>query len=335
MYHQHDGLLWPSNAAPYVDYAIQHSPRSAVEALELHVNMVDEWSTREHFFAHFMQSWLDGNKNARPLGALSDKAVHDCYVELMSGLVNSQVYWVAPDIHDITVSAGTGLVGERLRTDDPPAESGSLFLPLDLGYWQKVHAIKDGKVVSEDIPVSVIHWRLTPRGILVYPFSFIDPRMVKTQYRYPRLMLADLWAWDFDRPWAKCDDDDHRGVDEHGVVQCTPWMSSIRCYLLALWRFMAQEIYETDSTGAPRALARRASRRIANPTVRTVRLRRVHHSASTGGSREWSCQWAVRGHWRTLRRGTDRERKVWVSPYTKGPEDRPFRATTKIVSIER
>lgn len=69
--------------------------------------------------------------------------------------------------------------------------------------------------------------------------------------------------------------------------------------------------------------------------VRVVQLRRSEPSERREGESEveWSCRWAVSGHWRNQPCGpqnTDR-RLQYIMPYVKGPDDKPFRAPVKKV----
>ncbi len=68
------------------------------------------------------------------------------------------------------------------------------------------------------------------------------------------------------------------------------------------------------------------------PDVHVVVLRSMRARPGSGdGEREspdWSCRWMVRGHYRNQwYRREQRHRLIWVAPYVKGPEDKPFKAT--------
>jgi hypothetical protein len=72
--------------------------------------------------------------------------------------------------------------------------------------------------------------------------------------------------------------------------------------------------------------------------VSTIHLRAreyVGERHEGGGSREFSYQFPVREHVRTLHRGTPKERQVMVRSYVKGPKDKPFRAPERVYSLDR
>ena len=68
-----------------------------------------------------------------------------------------------------------------------------------------------------------------------------------------------------------------------------------------------------------------------------IKLRKVRHASERHepGPVEWTCQWIQKGHWRTLYRGTEKQRKIWVRPGIKGPEGLPMKITHSVVSVER
>ena len=75
--------------------------------------------------------------------------------------------------------------------------------------------------------------------------------------------------------------------------------------------------------------------------VKIVQLRRTERKHSdeladpNQPKREYSCQWQVDGHWRNQKVGPGRgeTRLTWVSPYIKGPEDKPLRIPEKKVFV--
>jgi hypothetical protein len=88
-------------------------------------------------------------------------------------------------------------------------------------------------------------------------------------------------------------------------------------------------------------IERHARKRLAGagfphePLVRVIELRRregILHSDPKPGSGDrgpvdWSCQWIVRGHWRQQFYPTKHANQpIWITPYVKGPEDKPLKA---------
>lgn len=71
--------------------------------------------------------------------------------------------------------------------------------------------------------------------------------------------------------------------------------------------------------------------------VQFISLRKVHreHSEPGNGKRELSCQFTVDGHWRNQAcgEGMKQRKLIWISPYLKGPEDKPFRPSKQKVYL--
>jgi hypothetical protein len=98
--------------------------------------------------------------------------------------------------------------------------------------------------------------------------------------------------------------------------------------------FMSQEILVREPNHVPRHAARRLQREhpsAAAESIAVLVLRRQHlrsgESERDSHPVDWTWRWAVRGHWRQQPVGPRRvgRRPVWVHPYIKGPEDKPFK----------
>ena len=74
--------------------------------------------------------------------------------------------------------------------------------------------------------------------------------------------------------------------------------------------------------------------------IRVVQLRKVEYPKREHGESEveWSCRWAVSGHWRNQACGPkhgDRQLR-YIMPFVKGPADKPFReASRKAYEVSR
>lgn len=101
-----------------------------------------------------------------------------------------------------------------------------------------------------------------------------------------------------------------------------------------LTAFCRQRILVTPSERAERHAAKRALRDgwANEPLIRVVQLRRTerqgYQPSDTAEHRDYSCQWVVRGHWRqqACGEGHKERRPLWITPYVKGPEDKPLKA---------
>lgn len=103
-------------------------------------------------------------------------------------------------------------------------------------------------------------------------------------------------------------------------------------YLAAAWGLLSQRILVSPSRGLERHAAKRVARTDWGhvPAVRVVELRRKERLGEKqpveAVEREWTCQWVVRGHWRQqFYPSKHSTQPIWITPYVKGPEDKPLK----------
>lgn len=108
----------------------------------------------------------------------------------------------------------------------------------------------------------------------------------------------------------------------------------------SLWLFTQQTVLTTNRETVDRHARKRLARLdCPEDTVRVVRLRRPARSDGQGPNEtsEWSCQWIVRGHWRQqFYPSKHANQPIWITPYVKGPEDKPLKAPrTTVFAVVR
>jgi hypothetical protein len=114
-------------------------------------------------------------------------------------------------------------------------------------------------------------------------------------------------------------------------------------YLIRFFRsclaFMQQRILVKERASGDRASRKQSEHAgFAERPCLIILLRKAKTSASSEiGAPEWSCRWYVSGHWRQQAYGKKRinRRPTWVSPYIKGPEDKPIRASKRLFAVVR
>lgn len=110
-------------------------------------------------------------------------------------------------------------------------------------------------------------------------------------------------------------------------------------YAMALWMLLGQTITSVEDEEVDRAAARRAKRMNLPPRVTVIQLRRAKGSAKADGETmvEWHHRWITRGHWRWQRCGEGllELRRIWISPYVKGPEGAPLKVSDKVYDLSR
>lgn len=126
-------------------------------------------------------------------------------------------------------------------------------------------------------------------------------------------------------PWVE---GDWQSVDED-IQLFTKWVCSASA-------FVEQRILAAGTHHPERQLRKHAQRLQIESMVNTVQLRRTEHRESELGGheshREYNCQWIVSGHWRKQwHPKAGRHVPTWITPYVKGPEDKPLKVPTQTV----
>ena len=180
---------------------------------------------------------------------------------------------------------------------------------------------------------------LTDRGDESVDVTFDRAFGPHSSYYYAPLILVDHLVWGYGSQWGEA----HIG-EVISSENTAPKVSYLRRWLLALWRLMWQEILHPDPFRLDRPAQKRAMRQFPHREVgdvlRVIRLRKIDETADEwspdGGAegRELSHGYWRRGHWRTLHRDTDTERKVYVKGHAVRP-DLPQADSYKVVSVER
>ena len=115
------------------------------------------------------------------------------------------------------------------------------------------------------------------------------------------------------------------------------WLDSVYLYPRVFFRLVMQRLAQIERVRPDRATRRRIERdggTVANLNI--VRLRRpTGAGAGTGeGSREYTHQWMVGGHWRQQWYASiQSHRQIWISPYVKGPEGTELIIKSRIFDV--
>lgn len=151
------------------------------------------------------------------------------------------------------------------------------------------------------------------------------------------MRVGDL-SWRFGQSHVTCGP--NRFENEQGAV----W-TIVRRHLpllSALFAFVRQRVLVLRRQGGDRASRRAAQQAGVTPReCNIIVLRRAQSCAlPTNGSQAdtpWSCRWWVAGHWRQQPCGEGRaeRRPTWITPYIKGPEDKPVKPTSRLFAAIR
>lgn len=126
------------------------------------------------------------------------------------------------------------------------------------------------------------------------------------------LILQHVMPWAYGASYASAD-------DPRSIVRPVQ----------ALWRLMQQTIADVGQERPGGQFRKRWERaRMPEKKVTIVRLRRPRREPGDDHEPrtvDWSHRWLVGGHWRNQwYPSLSLHRQVWISPYVKGPEDKPL-----------
>lgn len=325
--------------------------QSPVEALDMHLRQW-QWSSTAAYtnmVGKFLKVYADGDyyKNY----------VKDIAKSISDVLDQAMTTYVSPDVADLVKQMGLAMPPDMLTQSDVPYPVGFIVLGKT---WPYLNFDADHYVGT--IPLRAIAWWEGPirqpdggpskRGITMALFTDDDWRNTVSgqwfegsQSNAP-LWLVDMLAWTYDTMWGDVDPDQKTDQGHQA-----PHVGALRRMLLALWRFMGEEIVRTERPHLPRPARRRWEHAHKTNTpddgcMVSIHLRKYapKPSATKDEEREaaeifWSHRWWVRGHLRYCRKcGIDhpKHKHEWVRPYLKPNDDTlPIVLKERLVSVDR
>ena len=159
-----------------------------------------------------------------------------------------------------------------------------------------------------------------PWGITLTLYADRDTADFKQPTSFPRLIPLHLTPWYFGMEFQGNE------IDENGVETGAEWWWKV---VQTTFRLMQQRIAHKGFHRPDRA-SRREGAKLGLPDdneIVVVRLRREAGEGNepSGNEANYSHRFIVSGHWRNQWYPSDQiHRQIWISPYVKGPEDRPL-----------
>jgi len=164
------------------------------------------------------------------------------------------------------------------------------------------------------------HPALYPWGITLTIYTDGHKEKFDHPEHFPPVVPLHLTPWYFGMTF------DGNEVDENGVPTGAAWWWRI---VQTTFRLMQQRIAHNTLSRPDRA-SRREGAKLSIPDERevvVVRLRRERGEAAepSGEEANYSHRFIVSGHWRNQPYPSEGiHRQIWISPYVKGPEDKPL-----------
>lgn len=247
----------------------------------------------------------------------------------ISKLRAADLYWVAPDMVALAVSAGSQLAAARWATVDRPSPCGLIVFDGGIGSF---------RANGVDVPIEALSWGPAQGELSISIWmsrATLDER-VKASGRYQGLVIDQVPPL---VPYLG------RSVpitaEPVPFAAIDPELPLVAAQTLAAaWLLMQQPtLVERRTEHADKATAR-ALARAGRPatSVSIIDLRRAYapdqreETGTDSAGRRYRHRWVVQGHWRDQPYGPDRalRRKQWIPVHIKGPGGAPLLATVPV-----
>lgn len=263
----------------------------------------------------------------------AEKEIHE--------LTPSEPFFVDPHINHIMTAAASAVPPWPIRATD-------LIVPAAF-WWFPEHL----HLRAHAVPIAAFNWLLVPpiaeeaevlRLAQKYNFGADRDRV----HQFATRGFVTFRFWEEFQPgrlrachWAAQIIGESRPETTTAIIRPAAQLELWRLVLSAI-AFCRQRVLIPDRLLADRASRRQAERR-AMSTDREVAVIRLRYASSgpsassDSASIEWSCRWWVAGHWRQqpCGEGRNERRPTWISPYLKGPEDRPIKTAPRVFAVVR
>ena len=106
---------------------------------------------------------------------------------------------------------------------------------------------------------------------------------------------------------------------------------------------MSQTLTAKTTERGDRAQRRRQERAGMPSEVLVIQFRKTRYTSEEGGEERnvnWSHRWIVGGHWRWQpykdpASGGEIKKRIWISPYVKGPDDKPLKTKERVYVLAK
>jgi hypothetical protein len=135
---------------------------------------------------------------------------------------------------------------------------------------------------------------------------------------------------------------DDEAWEKYKQEKITPY-TNIRRLVHAYFLIMSQTLTAKTTERGDRAQRRRLERENLPSEVLVIQFRKTRYTSAEGGEERnvnWSHRWIVGGHWRWQpykdpASGGEIKKRIWISPYVKGPDDKPLKTKERVYVLAR
>jgi hypothetical protein len=283
------------------------------DALVSQLSMLDWWQNdseeSRHLFKHLQ---------SRSPHIASPQILQRNFVTILS---QADTYYISKEIADVLVGSFDTLPNSPLGDIRPSSPFGwALFERPVVCPVETPH--------GETWQVQGLAWGPIPIGY-DGSGSALNICIFVHDYHHTRplwdMPCVSMTVWPWIDGWDHWESDNDPDSANHKL---SDWISKLT---FSFFAFIRQECVSIQHQSASRPIRRHLPPSYsAEPVIKIIQLRR--RSPATNGlepqSRDYSCRWLVRGHWRNqFYPSSKSHRPRFIPAYVKGPDDKPLKST--------
>ena len=281
------------------------------DALVSQLTLLDYWrhNTEE---SQFIYERLNG-LNQSPLVPISARYLQQHITDIFS---QADTYYISEEIADVLVGAFDTLPSTPLGEVRPNSLYGWAFFqrPIVCPFPTQFDRMWEVKGLA---------WGPFGRGNSA---GGLNLGVFVQSPQSAHLPCSGMTSWPWESGWESLGEE----IAQAGVAD-RELMVWLRKLVFSFFAFIRQECVSIQTTPASRPIRRHLPPSYsADPVIKIIQLRR--RSPATNGlepqSRDYSCRWLVRGHWRNqFYPSSKSHRPRFIPAYVKGPDDKPLKST--------
>ena len=308
-------------------------------------------------YAEKLNSRVVGQVAVAYSGTVEDPRIRSSHIHGMSDYIISlgkeslktcEIYYCASEMSE--------LIEHAAKVMDPSDKVDSNIFPSKNGFCY----FDRGLVFNEYVTIHGLYWyKVEPEGwdkiglpdtwsVLAFNDTYKEPDVLSDVYsdeRMGRWSFSYMTSMKNGNPvitdnTERTSEETSKLIEEGKVVTVS---TNLEAFVHSLFLLMQQErvVDRSEKVSSPNRKKVARLKKEGKPSdVVVVRLRKARY-VGDGESREsgieYSIRWFVSGHWRWQpyknKDGIEDYKRIFISPYIKGPEDKPLKISKKVVAI--
>ena len=230
--------------------------------------------------------------------------------------------------------------------------------------WQKAFAgDKEGIIVTlyndvsrtpDDVAITLLNkdnqnknsqrnLQIVGRFHWIHSLSFVHGDVIGELNKEPdEQEVAEMRNMIFNEQGNELIELDDEAWEKYKQEKITPY-TNIKRLIYTYFLIMSQTLTAKTPERGDRAQKRRQERENLPSEVLVIQFRKTRYTSAEGGEERnvnWSHRWIVGGHWRWQpykdpASGGEIKKRIWISPYVKGPDDKPLKTKERVYVLAK